>query len=254
MTGVLHNKHIMITGATAGIGRGIAYACTAAGASIVIADINFDGAQKVAEELGESAQAVALDVCDLEQIRALFKNFNGPLDGLVNNAGITIETDFLDFPEEDLDRLWTTNLRSVFCLCQQAGRRMKESGGGVIVNMSSVHGNASTPGYEMYAAVKAGVSAMTRAISWSLGCHGIRVNTLSPGLTQTEAVAKVLEEKPHLAGPFKTMHASGRYATVEEIGQAAVFLLSDGAAAITGAEIIADHGASALLARSEDLK
>ena len=254
MAGVLQNRRVLITGATAGIGRGIARACTDAGASVVIADINIEGAKKVAVELGDSAQAVALDVCDLQQIHQLFEELQGPLDGLVNNAGITVETDFLEFPEEDLDRLWQTNLRSVFCLCQQAGRRMKESGGGVIVNMSSVHGNASTPGYEMYAAVKAGVSAMTRAISWSLGGYGIRVNTLSPGLTQTEAVAKVLEEKPHLAEPFKTMHASGRYATVEEIGQAAVYLLSDGAAAITGAEIIADHGASALLVRSEELK
>ena len=254
MAGLLQDKRILITGATAGIGLGMARACTNAGASVIIADINIDGARKVADELGDTVQAVPLDVCDLRQIHAMFDGLEGPLDGLVNNAGITVETDFLEFPEEDLDRLWETNLRSVFCLCQRAGRRMKESGGGAIVNMSSVHGNTSTPGYEMYAAVKAGVSAMTRAISWSLGGYGIRVNTLSPGLTQTEAVAKVLEEKPHLAEPFKTMHASGRYATVEEIGHVAVFLLSDAAAAITGAEIIADHGASALLVRSEDLK
>lgn len=252
MSASLQGKRILVTGAAAGIGHGIARACANAGASVIVADINSDGAENAAAELGGDIVAATLDVSSTNDIRNFFENLEGPLDGLVNNAGVTIEADFLDFPEEDLERLWQTDLRSVFCMCQQAGKYMKDSGG-AIVNISSVHGNASTPGFEMYAAVKAGITAMTRAISWSLGSYGIRVNALSPGLTHTEAVAQILKEKPHLARPWSTMHATGKYATVDEIGEIAAFLLSDGAAAITGTELVADHGLSALLAPAENI-
>ena len=252
MTSSLQVKRILITGGAVGIGRGIARACHTAGAIVIVADVNASAAQETAVALGEPAQSAMLDVTDLEAIRQFFADLEAPLHGVVNNAGVTIEGEFLDFAQDDLEKLWQTDLRAVFVICQQAARKMKSTGGS-IVNISSVHGNASTPGYEMYAAVKAGVTAMTRAMSWSLGQYGVRVNTLSPGLTHTEAVAEVLKKKPHLAEPFKAMHATGRYATVDEIGEVAAFLLSDAAAAITGAEITADHGGSALLVRSDDI-
>ena len=257
---LLEGKRVLVTGAAAGIGLGIARACATAGASLVVADIDY---QRLLDTTGsltddpQSLHAVNLDVSKPADVRVLFAGLEarfGKLDGLVNNAGITVEADFLDFKESDLERLWSTNLRSVFVLCQEAARLMMASGGGSIVNIGSNHSLASTPGYEMYAATKAGIAAMSRAMSWSLGSHGIRVNTLSPGLTHTEVVEENVSARPRLLDSFNRLHASGRYATVEEIGETAAFLLSDSAAAITGAEIVADHGMSALLFRAEDLK
>lgn len=256
----LQGKRILVTGAAAGIGLGVARACAAAGASLVVTDIDHDRLVARTRSLAvapDALLAAELDVSEPARVRAFLDDLDrrvGALDGLVNNAGITIEADFLGFRESDLERLWSTNLRSVFVLCQEAAKRMAANGGGSIVNVGSNHSLASIPGYEMYAATKAGIVAMTRAMSWSLGPCGIRVNTLSPGLTHTETVGQAVRVRPDLLESFNRLHASGRYATVEEIGAAAAFLLSDGAAAITGAEIVADHGLSALLCRSEDLK
>lgn len=253
----LEGKRIMITGAAAGIGLGIARACANAGASLIVSDINHERLVEASRTLGaDRVHAVKLDVGVPEDIRTFFETLGSDtkrIDGVVNNAGITIEADFLEFDADDLERLWATNLRSVFLICQQAARLMQRHSGGAIVNIASNHTGASVPGYEMYAATKGGITAMTRAMCWSLGPHGIRVNVLSPGLTRTESVARIAEQRPELAERFGAMHASGRYASVDEIGEAAAFLLSDAAAAITGAEIVADHGLSALLARSEDL-
>ena len=259
MNDLLAGKRILITGAAAGIGLGIARACANAGASLIVADINYDRLTSTTASLVDDADriyAAILDVSRRQHVREFFADLGQRferIDGVVNNAGITIENDFLTFSEDELERLWTTNLRSVFYISQQAARFMKERGGGSILNIASSHTVASTPGFEMYAATKGGVKSMTRAMCWSLGAHGIRVNTLSPGLTRTEEVAEIEAKRPDLAEKFKAMHASGRYATVDEIGDIAAFLLSDRAAAISGAEIVADHGQSALLVRAEDL-
>ncbi len=260
MNSSLDGKRILVTGAAAGIGLGIARACAAAGATLVVVDIDYGRLVSSTRELVDDPKTLhtaELDVGEPSDVRAFFQDMErrfGTLDGLVNNAGITLEADFLGFEADDLERLWSTNLRSVFVVCQESAKLMMANGGGAIVNIGSNHSLASIPGYEMYAATKGGIAAMTRAMSWSLGEHGIRVNTLSPGLTHTEKVAGAIEARPRLLESFNRLHASGRYATVDEIGATAVFLLSDGAAAITGAEIVADHGMSALLCRPEDLK
>jgi len=256
----LLNKRICITGAAAGIGLGIAKACANAGASLVLTDIDYDRLVAVAQELDlepNRITTIQLDVSSSDDIKHFFKSLednNETLNGVVNNAGITVVKDFLSFPESDLERLWKTNLRSTFIVCQQVGKLMSQQKGGSIVNVSSNHARASIPGYEMYTATKAGIIGMTRAMSWSLGQHGIRVNTLSPGLTQTEAIAKLVAERPEFQQKFNDIHATGRYATVTEIGNVAVFLLSDDAASITGADLVADHGLSSLLCPKDEIE
>lgn len=260
MTNLLANKHVVITGAASGIGLGIAQASASAGGSLTLADIDRDKLFEVAgslQEQGTDVSIAQLDVGYSEQVQQFFSELSDQgkrIDGLVNNAGVTIESDFLEFCEQDVERMWRTNLRSVFLMCQKAASIMKDAGGGAIVNVGSVHAAASVPGYEMYAATKAGITAMTRAMSWSLGTHGIRVNSLSPGLTNTEKLSRVIETNPALHAKFRAMHATGHLVAVEEVGQVATFLLSDHATAITGANIVVDHGESALLTPVNNLR
>ena len=260
MTGLLQDKSVMITGAAAGIGLGIARVCAGAGASLVLADVNLEALVESSRSLAADStriQTVKLDVSNTTEVKQFFQDLAercGGIDGLVNNAGVTIESEFLQFPEDEVERLWQTNLRSVFFMCQEAAKLMKSRRGGSIVNVASVHAIASRPGHEMYAATKGGIAAMTRAMSWSLGPYGIRVNSLSPGLTHTERIAKAVREHPDLEARFRAIHATGNYASVDEIGEVAAFLLSDNAGSVTGANIVADHGESALLVPPESLK
>ncbi|MGA9659952.1 MAG: SDR family oxidoreductase [Asticcacaulis sp.] len=255
----LKGKVIIVTGGGAGIGWGISQVCAAAGAQVIIGQRSLSGEDKAKalRDLGQSAVFYQLDVSSPDSITAFMdsveKDF-GRLDGLVNNAGVTIEGDFMTFKMDDLNTLWNTNVRSIFLLSQRGTEMMARTGGGSIVNVSSNHSVASVAGYEMYAGTKGAISAMTRAMCWSVGRLGVRVNTLSPGLTKTESVAEVAKSSPRLEQVFNDMHATGSYATVEQIGNLAAFLLSDAAAAITGADIVADHGLSAQLCRTDDLK
>lgn len=259
MSDLLENKRVLITGAAAGIGLGVARECAKAGASLIVSDINYERLVETTASLVDDPErlyAVKLDVSQSSSIDECFEGLAdrfGKIDGVVNNAGVTIEAPFLEFEDSDVERLWSTNLRSVFLMCQRAARLMKDTGGGSIVNVASVHSVATVPGYEMYAATKGGIVSMSRAMSWSLGPYGIRVNSLSPGLTSTEDVLKLAASRPDLEKSFGSMHASGHCASVDEIGAIAAFLLSDNASAITGSNVTADHGQTALLVSPESL-
>ncbi|BFM13261.1 SDR family oxidoreductase [Simiduia litorea] len=259
MSQTLKDRVVIVTGAGAGIGWGITQVCAKAGATLVMAELN-EAAKAHAEALvqkGLAVDFVQTDVSDPVSIQALVQTVverYGRIDGLVNNAGVTLEGNFLDFPIEKLDCMWAVNQRSVFLMCQAVANVMAEKRSGAIVNIASNHAGASVPDYEMYAGTKAAIVAMSRAMAWSLGKFGVRVNSLSPGLTRTEAVQKVVDNNPKFETSFNAMHADGTYATVEEIGQLAAFLLSDLSSALTGSDLIADHGLSASLVSSQDLK
>jgi len=252
----LQGKVVVVTGGGAGIGWGIVQACCKAGARVFFCQRS-DGEPRAAElrAAGHDAHFMQCDIGSPESLAAFARaaiDRYGRVDALINNAGVTIEGDFLDFPVADLDKLWATNVRSIFLLTQALVPVMPR--GSSVVNVSSNHGSASVAGYEMYAATKGAISAMTRSMAWSLGKRGIRSNTLSPGLTRTEAVQKVIDNSPSLEQGFNAMHADGAFATMGEIGDIAAFLVSDAARAITGAELVADHGMHAQLCRDDELK
>ncbi len=255
---MLADKIVIVTGGCSGIGWGITQKCVREGATVIAGQRSVSGKDRIASlaEQGFNAHFKRLDVSDPESIKAFVGEVHaeyGRVDALVNNAGITIEEDFFEIPLEKLDLLWATNQRSVFLMSQAVARHMRAEGGGAILNISSNHSYASVPGYEMYAATKGGISAMTRAMAWSLGKYDIRVNTLSPGLTMTEGVQEVLEKKPELDGPFRNIHATGVVSTVDDIANAAAFLISDQAKAFAGADVLADQGVAALLVPQDNL-
>ncbi len=256
---MLKDKIVIVTGGCSGIGWGITQVATAAGATVIACQRSLNGQDRIAELVskGFKAEFRQLDVSKPEQITPFINNVvkdYGRIDALINNAGITIEADFFEFPLEKLDMLWSTNQRSIFLLSQAAAKHMRDAGKGNILNISSNHSKGSVPGYEMYAATKGAISAMTRAMAWSLGPHGIRVNTLSPGLTMTEAVQKVADQTPHLAEAFGGLHATNEVSTVEDIANIAVFMVSDLAKALTGEDVVADQGVAAKLCPTNELK
>lgn len=257
----MKGKVIIVTGGCSGIGWGITRLAASRGATVIAGQRSVDSGQARIDTLtdqGQDAHFIALDVADPERVERFMAEVEsrfGHVDMLINNAGITIEHDFVTMPLAKLDMLWNVNVRSIFLMSQAAARLMIARGkGGAIVNVSSNHGTASVPGYEMYAGTKGAIAAMSRAMAWSLGEHGIRVNTLSPGLTMTEDVQKVADSDPRLAKVFREMHATRDVATVDDIAEAALFLASNAAAAITGSELVADKGLSAQLCRLDDLK
>ncbi|WP_368188521.1 SDR family NAD(P)-dependent oxidoreductase [Aestuariibius sp. HNIBRBA575] len=243
----LKERVIVVTGAGAGIGLGIAKALASSGAQVFGCDVTPESAAVITAIGATPITADVSDPASLTQAVATARRIGGRLDGLVNNAGLTLTAPFLEAEIGMWDRLWQTNQRSVLVGCQAAARIMVQDGRkGVLLNVASVHSHASAPDYEGYAATKGAILATTRAMAWSLGPHGIRVNSLSPGLTMTEQVAKVAKDKA-TADLFATWHADGETASVTEMAQVATFLMSDASAALTGTDIVADHGTLAHL-------
>lgn len=242
----LSGRVIIVTGASAGIGLGIARQCRAAGAEVVGFDINLDGAARLAEIGAQFAQVDVANADAFEQAIERVYQSHDRLDGLVNNAGVTIQVPFLDMSRAQMETLWTVNQRSVLVGCQTAARIMTATGKGAIVNIASNHAHCTNPGFEGYSATKGAIVSMTRAMAWSLGPHNVRVNALCPGMTRTEIVEDAMRDPANEAN-FRSWAADNEVNTVEEIGDLAVFLLSDAASAVNGADIVADRGMSVLL-------
>ena len=255
---LLDGKVIIVTGGSAGCGWGFTTACLNAGATVAIADINTISEEK-SKQLADQDQSVGYfytDVSDTANIQKTVADViaeYGRIDGVINNAGLTLTGDFLEYDLETVDKLYATNLRSVFTMSQAVAKQMVKQKSGSIVNISSNHALASAADYEMYAATKGGICAMTRAMSWSLGKHGIRANSLCPGLTRTEPIDQMCQDDPKLEKSFNALHATNTFNTVEQLGQVGVFLLSDMAASVTGTDVVADQGLVASLVCSDVL-
>jgi len=240
----LEQKIFAVTGASDGVGHAIAARLVEEGATVINAD------RKVPETLLPGLIFVKTDLSHPAQIARLFSELearNIELDGFVNNAGITIQGNFFDFPQSDIDLMLNVNLRAVLLCCQAAARAMRKVGRGVIVNIASVHHRATAPGFEAYAATKAGIVAMTKAMAHSLGPYGIRVNSVSPGLVRTPAIEKWLELEPEAEAVHAAMTATGEILKPADIAKVAAFLLSDDASGLTGCDLLADRAAHALL-------
>jgi NAD(P)-dependent dehydrogenase (short-subunit alcohol dehydrogenase family) len=251
--GLLDGKAVLITGAASGIGRATAVVSAQEGARLLLSDINVDGGEALAEELGGDAVFSACDVTDEHQVQdvvAKARSALGRLDGAFNCAGIlgtvalTTETPF-----DDWKRIVDVDLNGVFLCTKHELRVMAEQGSGSILNMASAAGLIGWPGASGYVAAKHGVVGLTKAAAVEFAPQGVRVNAICPAYTETPMVSDLFENilggDPAHVDAARANHPIGRFAKPEEIAAACVWLLSDKASFVTGTAMSVDGGYTA---------
>jgi 3-oxoacyl-[acyl-carrier protein] reductase len=237
---LLAGKTVIITAAAGtGIGFATAQRCVEEGAAVVISDVHDrrlgEAAVRLAELGGEPPLAVLCDVTDEDQVQALFEGAVerfGPIDVLVNNAGLGGTAALVDMTDEQWSRVLDVTLNGTF-RCTRAGlRHMRAQGRGVIVNNASVLGWRAQPGQAHYAAAKAGVMALTRCAAMEAASFGVRVNAVAPSLAMHPFLAKVTTEE--LLDELRGREAFGRAAEPWEVANVIVFLASDYSSYLSG--------------------
>lgn len=252
----LKDKVALITGAASGIGKATAQLFGREGARVVCADIDGQGAEAVARQIGAEgeAEAIQVDVSLDADVRRMVERAVarfGRLDILVNNAGVELGLPATIVQEADWDRLLAINLKGVFLGCKYAIPQMLRAGGGAIVNTASGAGLRGVPMLSTYGASKGGVVLLTQSLAMEWARQGIRVNCVCPGVVLTPMVERMLDRIMAVAGGLDRedvlqrlaeSHPMGRLGQAEEVARAILFLASDEASFITGAALPVDGG------------
>ncbi len=243
----LEGKVAVITGASKGLGKAMALALGAAGASIALVSRNIqqlNETERVVKNAGGEARVFPADVSEEAQVRKLERDVIGTFGKvhiLINNAGINLRKPLVEFTLEEWQRVVNTNLTSVFLMCRSFVPHMKGAGCGRIINMTSIMSWVSLPGRAAYSASKAALLGVTRALALELAADRITVNGISPGPFGTE-MNTALMQNPEINQQFISKIPLGRWGRVEEIGELALYLCSEEAGFITGTDILIDGG------------
>lgn len=241
----LAEKTAIVTGGGSGFGAGIARKFAAEGARVLVADLNGDAAQAVADDIG--GLAIRADVANgasVADMTAAAMDAFGRIDILVNNAGIThLPAAMEDVSEDDFDRVLAVNCKSVYLTAREVVPLMKQAGQGAIVNIASTAGVSPRPRLNWYNASKGWMITATRAMAIELAPAGVRVNALNPVAGDTPLLKSFMgEDTPEMRAKFLSTIPIGRFSTPEDLGNAACFLASDEASMITGVCMEVDGG------------
>ena len=251
--GMVPDKVAIVTGAGAGVGRATALKFAAEGAKVAVSDVNVEGGEETVDLIrkqGGDAFFTAADVArpaDVEALVAKTVERFGRLDCACNNAGIEGKiVPFTEQPLDNFDRVIAVNLRGVFLCLQAEISQMLKNGGGAIVNLASVAGLIGFPGLAPYVASKHGVNGLTKNAALEYGKQGIRVNSVCPGGIDTRMLDSLAEQstggKATSRELMNPMHPIGRIGTPDEVAELIVWLCSDRASFMTGANIPVDGG------------
>jgi len=248
----LEDKIALVTGGGAGIGRAIAETFAREGAHVVVVDRDGDAARETVDTIiksNGSAQAEAVDVTDTDQVKGLMQRLGekfGRIDVLVNNAGVGERSDFRHLDDAAWDKVWSVNVDGTVRCAREAFALLKASGNASIVNLSSVMATKHTRQMSVYSATKGAVSALSRSLAVEYAPYGIRVNALCPGYVETALIGRYMAN-PMIAKALLTQTPLRRFGTPQDIANAALFLASDEAAYITGADLHVDGGMATTL-------
>jgi len=241
----LKDKNAFITGAAQGIGKSIAIGMAREGANVAIADVNFESAEETAKEIekiGVKSIAIKLDVSNQQDVTNAFSIFSGelgPVDILINNAGITRDSLIMRMKEEDWDAVININLKGTFLCSKEAIKLMAKQRQGKIISISSVVAFMGNPGQANYSSSKAGLIGLTKTIAKEYAGRGIRANAVAPGFIQTamtDALSDKVKDEMRQAIPL------GTFGTAEDVTNAVIFLSSSESDYITGQVIHVNGG------------
>ena len=243
----LKDKVAIVTGAASGFGEGIAKRFAEEGAFVLISDIDEENAARVAGDIGSRARYHIADVsrlADVEKMVAAACDAFGGVDIIINNAGTTHRNKpLLDVTEDEFDRIYAVNVKSIFNAAMAGVPRLRERGGGVILNIASTAGVRPRPGLVWYNGSKGAAITLTKAMAVELAADGIRVVALNPVAGETAMLAKFMgEDTPEKRAQFKSTIPLGRLSTPKDIANAATFLVSDEAEFLTGVCLEVDGG------------
>jgi NAD(P)-dependent dehydrogenase (short-subunit alcohol dehydrogenase family) len=239
----LSGKVAIVTGGAGGIGRATVELFVEEGARVVVADVDAEGGEKLAAQLGDAAVFKRTDVSRADQVQDLVDHAVSRFGGLhvmFNNAGISggARGPFVDDDLEDFERVMAVNLFGVMVGSQRAARHMARGGGGSIINTTSIAALRPGPGVMTYRASKAGVIAFSQSLAIDLGSHGIRVNCIAPGLIPTGITNYDMEPV------VRRMQPLARRGTPRDVANAALYLASERSAQVTGTVLPVDGGTS----------
>jgi 3-oxoacyl-[acyl-carrier protein] reductase len=238
----LSGRNALVTGSTRGIGRAIAETLAAAGARVAVVGRDKARAEEVAAAIGQGAQGFACDVSEIAQVNALIEDVEkafGGIDILVNNAGLTRDNIMLRLKDEDWDAVLNANLRGAFATTRAATRGMMKRRSGRIINISSVVGLIGNKGQTNYAASKAGLIGMTKAVAKEFASRGILANVIAPGFVESDMTAALT---PDQRAQLSSQIPLERLGSPADVASAVLFLASDLSSYITGQVLVVDGG------------
>jgi NAD(P)-dependent dehydrogenase (short-subunit alcohol dehydrogenase family) len=246
----IKGKTALVLGAASGIGKASAEALAALGADVICADNNRQGVEHTAAEIGAfvKSQAHVIDAGNADDIAALasaVKKSGKRLDIAVTTPAIHVRKMFLDYTDEEYDRIVDLNLRGVFYFLRAFGRIMRDQGGGSLIATSSMRATTLEPGVAIYGATKAGIIQLVRGLASELGPHNVRVNAIVPSIVETPLVAQ-LKARPEIFNKLAAHTVFNRWSQPSEVASAVAFLASDAASYITGSALMVDGGWTAI--------
>jgi len=248
----LQGKTAIVTGAGGGIGGAIARLYAAEGARVACVDIDAGDAAKTVRDIEQNGGTAIACLCDVSRAAeaanavSVTREAFGPIDILVNSvATLTPRVSVVELSEEDWDRAFAVNIKSVFLMCKYAIPSMIEAGGGAIVIIASNFGHVSLPGRTAYSATKGGLLSMTRALALDHVGQNIRVNSISPGSIETDRGRRQYGSIEKMRQERAPLHPIGRMGMPEEVAYAALFLACHESSFMTGADMLIDGGYTA---------